>query len=299
MKRLKNFYVICLTIFVLLLITSCGGSGGEKASSESDEAEQIKEITIGYLPWDEAVAVTFLWKALLEEKGYKVKVVQSDVAPLFSGVAQGNIDLFLDVWMPVTHKSYMDRFGEDVEVIGTWYDQADSGLAVPDYIDIQSIEDLKNHKEKFGGEIISIEPGSGINELTKKGTMPTYGLTDWTLVDSSTPAMLSELKKAVSNKEPIVVTLWRPHWAFEEYNLRYLEDPENTLNPSGPEEIQAIANKNFKKDFPEVAQWLGEFKINLEQLGTLESEINNGNDEQASVDKWISENRSVAEEWVK
>ena len=48
--------------------------------------------------------------------------------------------------MPTTHSSYMKRFGKQVAVLGTWYDQADSGLAVPGYVDAQSIGDLKIRK---------------------------------------------------------------------------------------------------------------------------------------------------------
>ncbi|MED3956042.1 glycine betaine ABC transporter substrate-binding protein [Priestia aryabhattai] len=293
MKHSKKISFIMLTIVVMLLVSACGNRNTASGTTTK------KEITIGYIPWDEAVAVTFLWKELLEEKGYKVKAVQSDVAPLFSGVAQGNIDLFLDVWMPTTHSSYMKRFGKQVDVLGTWYDQADSGLAVPDYVDAQSIGDLKNKKGEFNGKIISIEPGSGINGLTKDHAMPSYGLTDWNLVESSTAAMLSELDKAIANKEPIVVTLWRPHWAFEKYNLRYLKDSKNTMNPTGPEKIQSISKKAFKEDYPEAAKWLKDFSISADQLASLESEINSAKDETKGVKNWISKNKKVTESWVK
>ncbi|MBE2977064.1 glycine betaine ABC transporter substrate-binding protein [Priestia megaterium] len=293
MKQSKKFSFIMLTIVIILLVSACGNSN--TASSTTTK----KEITIGYIPWDEAVAVTFLWKELLEGKGYKVKAVQSDVAPLFSGVAQGNIDLFLDVWMPTTHSSYMKRFGKQVDVLGTWYDQADSGLAVPDYVDAQSLAGLKNKKDEFNGKIISIEAGSGINGLTKDHAMPSYGLTDWNLVESSTAAMLSELDKAIANKEPIVVTLWRPHWAFEKYNLRYLKDPKHTMNPTGPEKIQSISKKTFKEDYPEAAKWLKDFSISADQLASLESEINSAKDETKGVKNWISKNKKVTESWVK
>jgi len=205
----------------------------------------------------------------------------------------------LDVWMPTTHSSYMKRFGKQVDVLGTWYDQADSGLAVPDYVDAQSLADLKNKKDEFNGKIISIEPGSGINGLTKDHAMPSYGLTDWNLVESSTAAMLSELDKAIANKEPIVVTLWRPHWAFEKYNLRYLKDPKNTMNPTGPEKIQSISKKAFKEDYPEAAKWLKDFSISADQLASLESEINSAKDETKGVKNWISKNKKVAGSWVK
>jgi glycine betaine/proline transport system substrate-binding protein len=305
LKQTKKLFIIISSILMMVLVTACGSNS--TTSSEETNITQVepqeggnkgKEITIGYIPWDEDVAVTFLWKTLLEEKGYKVKVVLADVAPIFSGVAQGNIDLFLDVWMPSTHSTYMDKFGDNLEVLGTWYEQADNGLAVPDYMDVQSIEDLKSLKDELEGKIIGIEPGAGLMRLSREA-IPGYGLDDWVLVESSTPAMMAELDKAVSNKQPIVVTLWRPHWAFEKYNLRYLDDSKKLMNPNGAEGLQMIGRQEFSTDYPEVAKWLGEFTITSDQLAKLESEINNEKNETEGVKQWLSDNKTVADSWLK
>lgn len=295
---MRRYPIVFILLAVMLSLTACGNSASNASDQENKESSN-KEIKIGYIPWDEDIAVSYLWKALLEEKGYKVTLQQADVAPVFSGVAKGDIDLFLDAWMPSTHSTYMDQYGDDIAVLGTWYDQADSGLAVPDYMDIQSIEDLNDHKDELGGNIVGIEPGAGLMRLTRENAIPDYGLDSWKLVESSTPAMLAELDKAVSNQKPIVVTLWRPHWAFEEYNLRYLEDPKNSMNPSGAEKLQAIGPKDFADKFPEVAKWMKSFKMDLKQLAGLESEINNSKDEAEGVEAWLSKNESVKDIWLK
>lgn len=58
-----------LIIVIMLFVFVCGNSN--MVSSVMIK----KEIIIGYILWDEVVVVMFLWKELLEEKGYKVKVV--------------------------------------------------------------------------------------------------------------------------------------------------------------------------------------------------------------------------------
>ncbi|MEW9673142.1 glycine betaine ABC transporter substrate-binding protein [Ammoniphilus sp. 3BR4] len=304
-KKNKRWFGIMSLISVLFILAACSGNSStvnnaeQETQAPANEAEtEGNELTIGYIPWDEDIAVTFLWKALLEEKGYKVNTVLADVAPVFSGVAQGSIDLFMDTWMPATHGTYMEKYGEQVEVLGTWYDQADNGLAVPDYVDAKSIEDLAKSGKEFKGQIIGIEPGAGLMRITKEA-VPGYGLQDWKLVESSTPAMLSELDKAIANKEPIVVTLWRPHWAFSEYPLRYLEDPKQLMNPSGAEQLQVIASKGFSNDFPEVAKWIGQFKISADQLAKLESSIQKASNEQEGVQKWLEQNKDIANQWLK
>ncbi|WP_141432148.1 glycine betaine ABC transporter substrate-binding protein [Bacillus sp. 03113] len=296
---MKRFFYKFILITVILSLSACGSKSSSNSSNQENNSNSKKEITIGYLAWDEDIAVSYLWKSLLEEKGYKVKLVQADVAPIFSGVAKGSIDLFLDTWMPTTHSTYMEKYKDKVDVLGTWYEEADSGLAVPDYMDIKSIEDLKNYKDELGGKIIGIEPGAGLMRLTRENAIPGYGLESMTLVESSTPAMLAELEKAVSSKKPIVVTLWRPHWAFEEYKLRYLEDPKNAMNPSGAEKLQVIGSKEFETKFPEVAKWMELFKMDLQQIAQLEGEITKSKDEAKGVESWLSKNESVKDAWLK
>ncbi len=109
---------------IALVVTACGGS----------EQEQKRELTIGYIPWDEDVAVTYLWKDLLEQQGYGVKMKLLEVGPLFAGVARGDLDLFFDVWLPTTHKSYWEQYGDKVEELVDWYDGASLGWTVGAYV---------------------------------------------------------------------------------------------------------------------------------------------------------------------
>ena len=79
-------------------------------------------------------------------------------------------------------------------------------------------------------EIVGIEPGSGTMNIAAE-TVEAYNL-DLELIPSSEPAMITELQKAIKNEEPIVVTLWQPHWVFSKYDLKFLEDPKGTLGAS-------------------------------------------------------------------
>lgn len=298
--RRARIVVLVSVIMAVLLLAACGG-GNRQQGEEGDQGSGPKgKIEIGYIPWDEDIAATFLWKKLLEEKGYEVETTQVEVAPLFAAVANGSVDLFLDVWMPSTHGQYMDRFGNQVEVLGTWYDQADLGLAVPDYVEARSIDDLKKYADRFGKRIVGIEAGAGLMRVTRESAMPGYGLEDWELVQSSTPTMLAELKRAIDNEEWIVVTLWRPHWAFAKFDIRYLEDPKGLMNPEGAEKIQIIARKGFGEEFPEVARWLGNFRMTQEQLAELEAAIqDHGADEpDKGVEAWLEGNRDVVNSWL-
>ncbi|WP_133741265.1 glycine betaine ABC transporter substrate-binding protein [Actinorugispora endophytica] len=275
-----------------LLATACGGGGGGVATGpEEGEGEGGQAISIGLIPWEEGIAVTNLWKVILEEKGYDVTVENVDVAPLFQGVAQGDVDLFMDTWLPDTHGDYWEQYGGEVEDIGVWYDNATLELTVPAYMeDVNSIADLKGMGDEFGGEIVGIESGSGLVRTTKEEAIPAYGLEEYELVESSTAAMLAELDSAIAAEEPIVVTLWRPHIAYADYDLKDLEDPEGAMGDG--EQIHTIGRAGFGEEFPEVNGWLQNFALTDEQLASLEDVILNQNpdDEEAGARAWLQEN---------
>ncbi|GAA3737996.1 glycine betaine ABC transporter substrate-binding protein [Salinactinospora qingdaonensis] len=278
-----------------LLASACGGSEEGGVSTESSESESAgggeKSISIAVIPWDEDIAVSNLWKVVLEEKGYTVELQNVDVAPMFEGIAQGDIDLFLDTWLPGTHADYWEQHQDNVEDLGSWYDNATLELTVPSYVeDVNSIADLKGNEDMFGGEIVGIESGSGLVRTTKEEAIPTYSLDDYTLVESSTSAMLTELDDAIKNEEPIVVTLWRPHIAYSDYDLKDLEDPEGAMGEG--ESIHAIGRTGFSEDFPEVNEWMQEFAMDDPQLQSLEHLILNENedDPEAGARAWLQEN---------
>ncbi len=135
-------------------------------------------VTIGLIPWDEAIVVTALWQDILEDHGFTVEVTDVDAGILFQGLADGDIDIFLDTWLPVTHQDYWEEHGDDLERLGKWYEgSALLTIAVPSYMeDVNSIADLKGRADEFGGQIIGIEPGAGLMRVTKEEAIPAYGL---------------------------------------------------------------------------------------------------------------------------
>ncbi|RCV49694.1 glycine betaine ABC transporter substrate-binding protein [Marinitenerispora sediminis] len=274
-----------------LVATACNGEGGGVATGPEDGGGAGQEISIGMIPWEEDIAVTNLWKVVLEEQGYDVTIENVDVAPLYEGMARGDVDLFLDTWLPDTHADYWENYQDQLEDIGVWYDNATLELTVPSYVeDVDSIEDLRGREDEFGGEIVGIEAGSGLVRTVKENAVPAYGLEDYQLVESSTAAMLTELESAINAEEPIVVTLWRPHIAYAQYDLKDLEDPEGAMGEG--EEIHMVGRAGFGADFPELNGWLQNFKLSDEQLGELEQSVlvDHKDDEEEGARAWLRDN---------
>jgi glycine betaine/proline transport system substrate-binding protein len=280
------------TLALALVATSCGGGDDEGDGSSGDGGGGT--VTMGIIPsWTDSLSTAYLLKDQLEDQGYTVEITElSEAAPLYAGLAQGDIDIYPSAWPEVTHAAYMDQYGDRLEDLGTYYDNAKLTFAVPDYVDVQSIADLPSHAAEFDGKVVGIEPGAGLTRVTKESVFPAYGLDeDFTLVESSTTAMLAELQRAVDNQDPIVVTLWRPFWANSTFPVRDLEDPEGALGE--PEKLHVLATGGFSDEFPDVAEMLGNFKLDDEQFGSLENLVVNeyGQGKEAeAVTAWLEEN---------
>lgn len=280
----------------LTMLAGCAQTSGDgsKAQSGSDTGDK-PTIQIGYVNWAEDIAMTNLMQAILEDKmGYSVKQVQSDVAPLFASLSNGSTDVFLDCWLPVTHKDYMDQFGSDLKDYGVSFDNAKIGLVVPSYVDIDSIEQLNDNKDKFDGNIIGIDSGAGIMTTTDTA-IDEYGL-DYKLMPGSGPTMTAALKKAIDNEKPIIVTGWEPHWMFARWDLKFLEDPKGIYGDS--ESIHKLGRIGLDEDAPEVAEFLTNFKMDSAQLGDLMGKVEDADDPLEAARSWMNDNEDLVNSWL-
>ncbi|CAM5340712.1 MULTISPECIES: ABC transporter permease/substrate binding protein [Streptomyces] len=276
------------------------GSSGSDAVSGAKDVGKGKKISLGYIPWDEGVASTFLWKELLERRGFTVDARQYEAGALYTGMAGGQIDFETDSWLPTTHAQYWAKYKDKLEDMGSWYGPTSLELSVPSYVkDVNSLEDLKGKGSEFQNRIVGIEPSAGETGILKDKILKEYGLDgEYKVVDGSTPGMLAELKRAYAKKEPIVVPLWSPHWAYNTYDLKKLKDPKGVWGKG--DGVHTLARKGFASDNAEVGKWLKNFKMDEKQLTSLEAKIQSTGKgkEQDAVRAWLKENPGLADKWT-
>jgi|GEM_PF-10243 len=266
--------------------------GGTAAAANSGQG---RTVNLGYFPWDEDIAASYLWKDILTKRGYKVNLQQFDVGSMFTAMSNGQVDVELDGWLPHAQSQYWARYKQNLVNLGPWYSPTSLEISVPSYVkDVHSLADLAQHASEFGGKIIGIEPGTGEMNLIKKDVMPAYGLDkDFQLVDGSSPAMLADLEHAYQQHKPIAVVLWSPHWAYSRYSLTKLADPKDAFGAH--DQIVSIGNKSFPSKFPQISAWLKKFHLTEQQLGSLENDIQQagqGHEDQA-VQKWVAANPGI------
>ncbi|MFC4324286.1 glycine betaine ABC transporter substrate-binding protein [Litchfieldia salsa] len=284
-----------LVLLLIAILTACGSTSGETNGEEQEGSN--KELMIGQINWAENIAVTNMWKAILEDKGYNVKLNVLNMGATMKALESGDLDASLEIWLPVQDAIYLEKFQDTVTFSeSTWFDQAKVGLIVPTYLeDINSVEDLNEHKELFNSEIVGFDPGAGTMEVTEQ-LIEDYNL-EFELIASSEPAMLSEIGKAVENEVPIVSPLWSPHSVFANYDLKFLEDPKNTFG--GIEKIHHATRLGFEEDYPEVSEWFNNWKMDEQQIGQLIDYVESASDPLEGAKKWIEENQELVDEWIK
>jgi glycine betaine/proline transport system substrate-binding protein len=297
MNKWKKELSLILVLLMVAVLTACGSGESNSEQAGTEPGVSDKELMIGQINWAENIAVTNMWKAILEDKGYSVKLNVLDMGATMKGLESGSLDASLEIWLPVQDAIYLEKFQDTINFSeSTWFDNAKVGLVVPTYLEeVNSVEDLNKHKELFNGEIVGFDPGAGTMEVTEK-LIEDYNL-EFGLVASSEPAMLSEIGKAVKNEKPIVSPLWSPHSVFSKYDLKFLEDPQNTFG--GVEKIHHATRLGFEEDYPEVSEWFKNWKMDDQQIGELINYVESANDPLEGAKKWVEENQELIGEWVK
>jgi len=292
MQKLKFNLKTTLAVLLgaaVLSFTACK-QGAKKDEEKGEKSEQVKIL---YPNWAEGIAFTHLAKAVLDEEGYDVKITPLEPGPIYASLAKGDADLMLDAWLPHTHEDYWEKYGDDLVKIGESFSGGTTGLVVPQYVeDVNSIKDLNDHVDKFDGKIIGIGSGAGIHRNTKKA-IKEYGL-DYKQVTSSQSAMMASLKRDYDKEEPIIITGWKPHFMWADYDLKYLDDPKDVY----PKDVCAIVSRTgFKENYPVLYKFFTNFNLKEKELYDLMNKVENSEDELDAAKEWYNNNRDVVEEW--
>ncbi|UGV41308.1 glycine betaine ABC transporter substrate-binding protein [Methanococcoides orientis] len=290
---MKNRSIYVLACFMLALAII--GAGCVSESKESPVEETVSEpVTLGIIQWDDSRANSQVFKQILEAGGYEVEVINADVGGLYQAAAQGDIDAIVGVWLPITQKPYWDKYGEDLDYVTNVSTGAKCGLVVPEYVTIDTIEELNANADKFDGIINGIEPGSGIMQSTEKCFVD-YEMDNFELYSSSTVGMVTELQSAIDNEEWIVVTLWRPHWSFARMDgLKFLEDTEGVYGEN--DNLAIVARKDFQEDRPEIYEIMKRYNMDLYDIESMMIEIDNGKSAEQTAADWLAENPEKIDE---
>ncbi|MGO8146105.1 glycine betaine ABC transporter substrate-binding protein [Rhizobium leguminosarum] len=258
----------------------------------SAQAEE-KSITIGTMSWEDLTPITGITRKVLEDKGYTVKVVPfSEWGIAYAALTKGDIQMLASQTDYVA-QDYWNKNKNRLEKISPVSHGLFQGVAVPKYVPIDSMEQLNENADKFGGKIVGIEPGSGLMRDTSN-SVKEYDL-KLQLVEGSTAAMTAALKSAVDRKEWIAVTIWEPSWMMQKYDVKFLQDPKGVFPP--PQSYYWIGKKGFSADYPHAREVIASIYVPLADITAMNSAVNDGKTMDEAIAAWTESHADLIKRW--
>ncbi|ANJ55504.1 glycine betaine ABC transporter substrate-binding protein [Pseudomonas silesiensis] len=256
------------------------------------QAEE-KSITMGTMAWEDMSPMALITKKVLEDQGYTVKLTEfSEWGIAYAALGKGDIQLLVSQ-INYLAQDYWNKSKNRLERISPVSDGLYQGIAVPKYVTIDSIDQLNDNADKFGGRIIGIEPGAGLMRSASEA-VKNYNL-KLQLVEGSSAAMTAALKSAVDRKEWIAVTLWDPSWMSMKFDVKYLKDPKGVFQPS--QTYYWIAQKGFSEKYPQAREVVASIFIPITDIRAINGEINEGKSVDEAVKSWIAKNSDLIGRW--
>src|SRR5690625_5030692 len=279
------FIGISLLVFSLVACSESENEGGNNGEGESEKGT----LELSMPPWVNSPPQAWMVKLIIEEHlGWEVNITEADIGLSFASTANGTTDFFVDAWVPGSHDPFVEEHGDNIEVLDPFTEVPPNGLVVPSYVEIDSIEELNDHKDKFNGEIIGVEPGAGMHIVTEKA-IEIYDL-DYTLVEGSDFAMTAAIKDAVDNNEWIVTLGWAPHWKFTQFDLKFLDDPREAFR--GYSYIKPVVSKDLREKAPEVVDFLNKWEVDASVWDELILKISvEEQDPETVIRNWVDNNQ--------
>ncbi|WP_088104553.1 glycine betaine ABC transporter substrate-binding protein [Halalkalibacter urbisdiaboli] len=284
MKKMK---VSIFFLLVFMLLAGCGANdqgGGDTPPAETGGENKDVTIRFGVTPWTSTIPPTKVARLIIEDMGYTVNETNADAGGVYTGMSRGDLDVFMDAWLPVMHANYMEKYGDTLDDTAVSYSEGELGWVIPTYVEgIDSVEDLKGKEDQFGGKIYGIEEGAGMT-VTSREMIDEVGL-DLEYVASSEGGMLAQAQRLMSNNEPVLFLGWRPHPMFANYDLKVLESPGEYFQTS---EVHVITNNELKERAPEVYEFLSNWSMDVTDIEEMIVQIEDeGRDAEEVAREWI------------
>ncbi|HLV17337.1 MAG TPA: choline ABC transporter substrate-binding protein [Pseudomonas sp.] len=280
----------------------CAALAQPALAAEPASCQPVRFAEIG---WADIAATTGMAMTLTEGLGYKPRKVMASVPIAFTGVKNGQIDVFLGYWAP-SMDTIIEPFLKDdgVKVLPTPnLDGAKYTLAVPTYAaeaGLKSFQDIARFKQELGGRIYGIEPGNDGNLLIQRMIDNNeYGLGDFRMVESSEAGMLVQVQRAVRQKKPVVFLGWAPHPMNTQFDITYLDGGDDVFGPDhGAAKVFTVVTPDYETRCPNMGRLLNNLQFDVELESQLMEKVLEKQDPQVVARNWLKANPAILERWL-
>jgi glycine betaine/proline transport system substrate-binding protein len=249
-----------------------------------------RPVVFAGMDWQSNAFHTAVARIIVEHAlGCETEVLPGTGIPLLQGVAQGDVDVVMEVWRDnVTEVWDRAMRRRQVVELGTNFPRAVQGWYVPRYMvegedapapGLKSVDDLPQYAALFTDPE---EPDKGrfynciagwTCEAINSAKLKAYGLEDWfTNFRPGTGAALdAAIASAYVRRQPILTYYWDPTWLLGKFDMVMLEespfdaeifealatDPDPSAATAYPDvEVVVGANRRFAGAAPNVIAFL-------------------------------------------
>lgn len=294
MKRLFNRCLLILTGAALL-----------SANAMAADPASCKVVRMGVVSWTDVIATSGMADVLLNGLGYDSKQTSAVQQIIFAGIRDKRLDIFLGYWKPAMDNNIAPFLAaKQVKVFDKpSLSDAQATLAVPQYVadaGLKTFADIARFKDKLGGKIYGIEPGSGAN-TTIKTMIETnhFGLKDFKLIESGEAGMLAAVQRAVNRKEFVVFVGWTPHPMNINMKMAYLTGSEDVFGANeGMATVSTVTAPDYAERCPNVTRLLENLTYTAAQESQLMVPIMDRKTPQDVARQWLRDNPEDLQRWL-
>ncbi|MBE2274751.1 MAG: choline ABC transporter substrate-binding protein [Rhodobacteraceae bacterium] len=268
-------------------------------------AQGCDKIVFSDVGWTDITATTAATTLVLEALGYETETKVLAIPVTMTGLAEGDIDVFLGNWMPTMEADIAPyREAGTVEVVQANLEGAKYTLATNEAgaaLGISDFGNIKDHKDALDGKIYGIEPGNDGNRLISEMiASDTFGLAGFELIESSEQGMLAEVANKDTEGSAIVFLGWEPHPMNANFKMTYLTGGDDVFGPNfGGATVYTNTRAGYVAECPNQ----GKFLTNLVFSLPMENEImgailNDGTDPSDAAKAWLAGHPDAWKPWV-
>ena len=263
------------------------------------------KVVFSDVGWTDITSTTALATTVLDALGYETEVKVLSIPVTLTGLAEGDVDVFLGNWMPTMEADIapyreagtVDTVTRNLE--GAKYtlatNKAGADLGITDFAAIAA------QKDALDGKIYGIEPGNDGNRLIIDMIAANqFGLEGFEVIESSEQGMLAQVDRAVRKEEPIVFLGWEPHPMNANVEMEYLSGGDDVFGPNfGGATVHTNVRQGYTEECPNVGKLLKNMVFSLQMENEIMGSILDGGEApEAAATAWLKANADAVTPWL-
>jgi glycine betaine/proline transport system substrate-binding protein len=290
-----------------------------------------KKLVLADVGWDSVQVHNRIAGFILKHGyGYEVEYIPGETIPLFTGMARGDIDITMEVWVANSKEAY-DKAMKAGQIIdlGSNFPDSWQGWLVPTYMikgdsergikpmapDLKSIKDLpkywklfKDPEDPSKGRFYNSLPGWECTKINSK-KLKVYGLDKYynDFITGSDAALNGSMAAAFKKGQPWFGYYWAPTWPLGKYDMTPIEEPpfdqevwDKNYGCAYPSvKVNIVVHKSLPQKAPDVVTFLKKYETTQAMANQFLAYMRDENADTQTAALWFLENyRDLWHDWV-